>query len=92
MRPELLDSAVNFAAMRILADGDRVKPAYTVTGEPVPAQRRMRLPGYPGADVVIGNHVTAQFQLDAYGEALQLFATAARYAELRSAVPSVVGA
>ncbi|HEY4463948.1 MAG TPA: glycoside hydrolase family 15 protein [Streptosporangiaceae bacterium] len=77
-RPELLDASVGFVAERILADGDRMKPAYTVTGGPVPAQQRLPLPGYPGADVVIGNHVTGQFQLDAYGEALQLFSAAAR--------------
>ena len=76
--PELMDAAVGFVAERILTDGDRLKPAYTVTGGPVPQQRRLPLPGYPGADVVVGNHVTDQFQLDAYGEALQLFAAAAR--------------
>jgi alpha,alpha-trehalase len=77
-RPELLDTAVEFVAGRILADGDRIKPAYTVAGGPVPQQQRLPLPGYPGADVVTGNHVTDQFQLDAYGEALLLFASAAR--------------
>jgi GH15 family glucan-1,4-alpha-glucosidase len=77
-RPELLDASVGFVAERILADGDRLKPAYTVDGGPVPEQQRLPLPGYPGADVVIGNHVTDQFQLDAYGEALQLFSAAAR--------------
>ncbi len=77
-RPELMDAAVGFVAERILTDGDRLKPAYTVVGGPVPQQRRLPLPGYPGADVVVGNHVTDQFQLDAYGEALQLFAAAAR--------------
>ena len=77
-RPELMDAAVGFVAERILTDGDRLKPAYTVAGGPVPQQRRLPLPGYPGADVVVGNHVTDQFQLDAYGEALQLFAAAAR--------------
>ena len=77
-RPELMDAAVGFVAERILTDGDRLKPAYTVAGAPVPQQRRLPLPGYPGADVVVGNHVTDQFQLDGYGEALQLFAAAAR--------------
>jgi hypothetical protein len=42
-RPELLDAAVNVGAERILADGDQVKPAYTVTGGPVPAQWRVPL-------------------------------------------------
>ena len=77
-RPELLDASVGFVAERILADGDHLKPAYTVDGGPVPEQQRLPLPGYPGADVMVGNHVTDQFQLDAYGEALQLFAAAAR--------------
>ena len=51
-----------FVAERILTDGDRLKPAYTVAGGPVPQQRRLPLPGHPGADVVVGNHVTDQFQ------------------------------
>ncbi|WP_019634797.1 glycoside hydrolase family 15 protein [Actinomadura atramentaria] len=76
-RPDLLDAAVAFVAERVLADGDRLAPAYTVHGDPVPAERRLDLPGYPGSDVVVGNHAAGQFQLDALGEALHLFATAA---------------
>jgi GH15 family glucan-1,4-alpha-glucosidase len=37
------------------------------------------LPGYPGGFDRIGNWVNGQFQLDAFGEALLLFADAARY-------------
>ena len=59
-------------------------PAYTITGEPVPDQRCLDLPGYPGGTDIVGNHVNAQFQLDAFGEALLLFAAAARHDHLDS--------
>jgi GH15 family glucan-1,4-alpha-glucosidase len=95
-RPELLDTSVGFVASRILADGDRMKPAYTVTGTSVPEEQKLPLPGYPGADVVTGNHVAGQFQLDAYGEALLLFSAAARLdrlpAEGRQAAAVAAGA
>ncbi|MEV5704945.1 glycoside hydrolase family 15 protein [Actinoallomurus sp. NPDC052274] len=77
-RPALLDTAVRFVAERLLADGDRLRPAYTVTGGPIPAEEHHDLPGYPGSRLVTGNRVQSQFQLDAFGEALQLFAAAAR--------------
>jgi GH15 family glucan-1,4-alpha-glucosidase len=52
-------------------------PAYTVDGDPVPDQQVIDLPGYPGAPkVYVGNHVLGQLQLDAFGEALLLFAAA----------------
>ncbi|MBO0681587.1 MAG: glycoside hydrolase family 15 protein [Candidatus Dormibacteraeota bacterium] len=73
----LLDAAVRFVGSRLLADGPGLRPAYTVRGGRVPPERRMRLSGYPGGQDVIGNHVTDQFQLDAFGEALLLFAAAA---------------
>ncbi|ELS50948.1 glycoside hydrolase family 15 protein [Streptomyces viridochromogenes] len=79
---ELLDTAVRFTADRILADGDGVRPAYTVTGEPMPEQRALPLPGYPGGSDRIGNEATTQFQLDTFGEALQLFAAAAHHDRL----------
>ncbi|HEV2633591.1 MAG TPA: glycoside hydrolase family 15 protein [Actinocrinis sp.] len=72
----LLDDSVSFVAERLLADGPQLKPAYTVDGGPVPEERELDLPGYPGASTKIGNWVTKQFQLDAFGEALQLFAAA----------------
>ncbi|MCE0764527.1 glycoside hydrolase family 15 protein [Pseudonocardia kujensis] len=78
----LLDDAVGFVAGRILADGPDLMPAYTVAGEPVPPQRSLDLPGYPGGSDVIGNHVRKQFQLDVFGEALLLFAAAARHDRL----------
>jgi GH15 family glucan-1,4-alpha-glucosidase len=49
-----------------------------VDGAPVPDQRHLGLPGYPGGSDIVGNWVNKQFQLDDFGEALQLFAAAAR--------------
>jgi GH15 family glucan-1,4-alpha-glucosidase len=80
----LLDSAVSFVTERLLADGPQLKPAYTVDGGPVPDERQLRLPGYPGGYDKIGNWVNQQFQLDAFGEALLLFAAAARHDRLTS--------
>jgi hypothetical protein len=74
----LLDDAVGFVSERVLADGPQLKPAYRVTGDLVPEEEDLDLPGYPGARVKTGNWVTGQFQLDAFGEALLLFAAAAR--------------
>jgi GH15 family glucan-1,4-alpha-glucosidase len=80
----LLDSAVTFVTERLLADGPQLKPAYTIAGGPVPDERQLRLPGYPGGYDKIGNWVNHQFQLDAFGEALLLFAAAARHDRLDS--------
>ncbi len=80
----LLDDAVGFVADRVLADGPHLRPAYTVTGAAVPDERHLDLPGYPGGRGVAGNHANAQFQLDALGEALLLFAAAARHDRLDS--------
>jgi alpha,alpha-trehalase len=74
----MLDASVRFVAERILSDGPGLRPAYTVTGRPVPPERSLRPRGYPGAAARAGNHVFAQFQLDVFGEALQLLAAAAR--------------
>ncbi|WP_333777595.1 glycoside hydrolase family 15 protein [Streptomyces sp. IBSBF 3136] len=76
--PELLDAAVRFVSERLLADGPRLAPAYTVHGASVPDQCELDLPGYPGGFSRIGNHVEKQFQLDCFGEALLLFAAAER--------------
>ncbi len=78
----LLDDAVRYVSDRLHDHGDQLAPAYTVTGEPVPAQRHLNLPGYPGGSDIVGNWVNQQFQLDAFGEALQLFAAAARWDHL----------
>lgn len=74
---DLLDAAVRFVSERVLDAGDKLAPAYDVTGAAVPDQRSLSLPGYPGGADIVGNWVNDQFQLDAYGEALQLFAAAA---------------
>ena len=78
----LLDDAVRFVQERLLADGPEMKPAYTTTGGRVPDQAPLDLPGYPGGTNVIGNWVNKQFQLDALGESLLLFAAAARHDHL----------
>ena len=80
--PRLLDGAVRFVAERLLADGPRLAPAYTVDGNPVPPERSLKLPGYPGGSDILGNWVREQFQLDAFGEALLLFAAAAERDQL----------
>src|SRR3954453_8399778 len=73
----LLDGAVRFVGERLLAAGPKLVPAYTTTGDPVPDQRSLDLPGYPGGSDILGNWVRQQFQLDAFGESLLLFAAAA---------------
>lgn len=76
---ELLAETVSFMTARLLDDGDTLHPAYTVDGEPIPDEEQLSLPGYPGGQKVVkGNWVTRQFQLDVFGELLQLFAAAAR--------------
>jgi hypothetical protein len=81
----LLDDAVSFVASRLLADGPGLKPAYTVTGDAVPDEHTLSgLAGYPGGADKVGNWVNKQFQLDAFGEALLLFAAAARHDHLDS--------
>jgi hypothetical protein len=76
--PALVDEAVRFVTERLFADGPRLRPAYTTRGGPVPDQRSLGLAGYPGGGDVVGNRVNRQFQLDVFGEALLLFAAAAR--------------
>jgi GH15 family glucan-1,4-alpha-glucosidase len=78
----LMDDAVRFVTDRLLADGAQLAPAYTITGDPVPDQRSLDLPGYPGGSDVLGNWVNQQFQLDAFGESLLLLAAAAAHDHL----------
>ncbi|MEV0397967.1 glycoside hydrolase family 15 protein [Polymorphospora rubra] len=84
-RYDVLDDAVAFVTGRLLADGDRMAPAYAVDGGPVPPERPLtHLPGYPGAPVRTGNWVGGQFQLDVYGEVLMVLAAARRHDRLDS--------
>lgn len=79
----LLDSAVNFLSERLLADGASLAPAYRVDGGRLPDEQRLHhLAGYPGGFDRVGNHVNEQFQLDAFGEALMVFALAAGHDHL----------
>lgn len=80
----LLDTSVRFVSERLLTDGIGLKPAYTVTGGRVPDEHILDLPGYPGGTDKVGNWVNAQFQLDNFGEALLLFATAGRHDHLET--------
>jgi GH15 family glucan-1,4-alpha-glucosidase len=80
----ILDDAVRFVSERLLADGPQLVPAYTVDGGPVPDQRGLDLPGYPGGFDLVGNWVNKQFQLDGLGEALMVLAAAARHDRLDS--------
>src|SRR6185312_16270404 len=74
----LLDGTVRFLTERILDDGPRLMPAYTVGGKRIPDGRNLRLRGYPGSTARTGNRVIGQFQLDGLGESLELLAAAAR--------------
>jgi GH15 family glucan-1,4-alpha-glucosidase len=76
-RSRELMAAVGFIRDRVLEHGPRLAPAYTVDGGAIPSPGSLGLPGYPGGTDVVGNHVNEQFQLDGYGEALQLLAAAA---------------
>ncbi|GGB35150.1 glycoside hydrolase [Flexivirga endophytica] len=78
----LLDSAVQFVSERVLADGDKLRPAYRIDGLNLPEEHDLDLPGYPGGVAKTGNWVNDQYQLDACGEALLLLASAARHDHL----------
>ena len=74
----ILDDAVRTVAGRLLDDGPNLRPVYTTGGGGVPGERSLDLTGYPGGCDVVGNSAGDQFQLDCFGEALLLFAAAAR--------------
>ena len=73
----MLAGSVRFITERLLADGPAMMPGYTVAGEPIGGERALRLRGFPGGQATSGNWVREQFQLDAFGETLSLFAAAA---------------
>ena len=81
----LLDVSTQTVCGLLAAHGDRLAPAYTVDGAAVPEPRHLELPGYPGGHDVVGNPVRDQFQLDVFGEALQLLAAAAQLDRLDAA-------
>jgi alpha,alpha-trehalase len=78
----LMDDAVRFVSQRLLEHGADLTPAYTTAGGRVPDEKHLDVPGYPGGQDIVGNHVNEQFQLDVFGEALLLFASAARHDHL----------
>jgi GH15 family glucan-1,4-alpha-glucosidase len=80
----ILDDAVRWVTERVLSDGPHTMPGYQVNGAPIPDERTLGLPGYPGGFDVIGNKVRHQFQLDMFGEALLLFANAASHDRLEA--------
>jgi alpha,alpha-trehalase len=79
---DLLDDAVRFLGARLLEDGPRLAPAYTIDGGPVPDEVHLGVPGYPGGGDRVGNRGGHQFQLDAFGELLLLLASAAERGRL----------
>ena len=79
----LLDASTRFVSERLMEDGPQLKPAYTAIGGPVPDERSMpQLAGYPGGADKSGNWVNKQFQLDAFGESLELLAVASSHDRL----------
>jgi hypothetical protein len=76
--PGVLDSAVRFITARLHEHGPDLAPAYRSDGTAIPDQSGLQLTGYPGASALVGNHVNQQFQLDAFGESLLVFAAAGR--------------
>jgi len=74
----LLTGTLRFVTERLQDDGPELMPAYTVAGEPIGDEVPLELRGFPGGTAKAGNWVRGQFQLDALGETLSLFAAAAR--------------
>ena len=61
------------------------RPPTPSTASPSPTSAASTCPGYPGGADIVGNWVNRQFQLDAFGEALALFAHAAAHDRLDAA-------
>jgi alpha,alpha-trehalase len=81
---QILDNAVRWVCERVLSDGAETAPAYRVDGRAIPKEHSLGLPGYPGGSDVIGNKVSAQFQLDLFGEVLLLLSNAASHDRLEA--------
>jgi len=68
---EELEKYFNFIRNIILTEPDRVKPLYTITGDPAPEETVLALSGYRGEKPVRkGNNAIRQVQNDAYGQIL----------------------
>ena len=84
----LLDDAVRFVSERLLAGRPRPRPGLHRRRQAGARRARLRAARLPGRLGMLGNHVRAQFQLDAFGEALLLFAAAARHDRLDTDHPA----
>lgn len=78
----LMDDAVRHITRLVLEHGGQLAPAYTVEGDDVPHEHHPGVVGYPGGRDVVGNWVRGQFQLDTFGEVLQLLSAAAHHGHL----------
>ncbi len=74
---ELFTRQLGWLTDRVLDHPASLAPAYRTDGSPVPGERELDLPGYPGGRTVVGNDAGAQHQLDTYGDLLLLCAAAA---------------
>src|SRR5699024_7428759 len=75
----LLTAALRYITDRILEDEEELKPAYRADGAPVPEQHDIGLPGHPGGSNTGGSCVRGACHLDTFGEALNLYASAAQH-------------
>src|SRR5258706_929092 len=73
----LLSGALRSLTEWVLEAGPELAPACTATGQPMPAERKLQLRGYPGGTAVAGNRVLRQFHLDCLSEIFQVMAAAA---------------
>ena len=82
-RIPLMDDAVRFVAgAAARATGRSSSPPTRPAAARCPTSATSGCPATPAASDIVGNWVNQQFQLDAFGEALLLFAAAARHDRL----------
>ena len=68
---EELEQYFKYVQNIILNEKNRIRPVYTLSGDPVPRERHLDLKGYLGNQPVrIGNNAGAQLQNDVYGQVL----------------------